>query len=195
MTNTYRILKRISHNRKDDGFARIVVASTKLVKLHNTNSSINHFSKAQQILGEKNPRVFFCLGVSHLNRLGTKNNTNRSLTLLKSFTFFFNYYNLSNKSQEASFNLARAFHQVGFFYLAVPFYERAIEMGKELRKEDEKMIDEKEEEEGKNLFEIGSSSNPLDYNLESESYFNLHLIYKKSGNNDLANECIEKIVL
>jgi general transcription factor 3C polypeptide 3 (transcription factor C subunit 4) len=185
-------LKRISQSRKDDGFARIVVGSTKLVKLYNTNSSINHFSKAQQILGDKNPRLYFCLGVSHLNRLSTKKNTNRSSTLLKSFTFFFNYYNLSNKSQEASFNLARAFHQVGFFYLAVPFYEQVIEMGKEIREKEE--IEMKDEEE-KEIFEIGSSSNPKHYNLDQEANFNLHLIYKNSGNNELANECIENIIL
>lgn len=89
----------------------------------------------------------------------------RHYMVCQAFTFLYQYHHLreGDSPQEAAFNLARAFHQLGLAHLAVPYYEKALSM-----------------------------QAPDDYptraiyDLKREAAYNLSQIYKASGAPHLA---------
>eukprot|EP00246_Nothoceros_aenigmaticus_P003425 TRINITY_DN14585_c0_g1_i2.p1 TRINITY_DN14585_c0_g1~~TRINITY_DN14585_c0_g1_i2.p1 ORF type:complete len:363 (-),score=47.56 TRINITY_DN14585_c0_g1_i2:149-1174(-) len=138
-----------------------------------------------------NPFVCLCIGVAFVNLSLGFRLSNRNQTLLQGFTFLYQYQRLSKYSQESYYNVARAFHHVGFTHLAVLYYEKVLahfekdhpivtvthqrdEFGAEILKEPVDSVKK----------QFGHSD------LRREAAHNLHLIYKKSGAVDLARQVL-----
>jgi general transcription factor 3C polypeptide 3 (transcription factor C subunit 4) len=91
-------------------------------------------------LVKDDPVLEFSIGLAYLHRAIQRQANNRHLLILEALTFLFRYRELifqksrgyegavaASMSQEAEYNIARAFHQIGLFTLAVRYYERAIQ--------------------------------------------------------------------
>jgi general transcription factor 3C polypeptide 3 (transcription factor C subunit 4) len=74
------------------------------------------------------PIICLCIGINYLNLVMNRRTANRHLLVMQAFTFLYKYYKLRNGDQEANFNLARAYHQIGVNYLAVIYYNRVLEL-------------------------------------------------------------------
>jgi general transcription factor 3C polypeptide 3 (transcription factor C subunit 4) len=72
---------------------------------------------------------------------------------------------LRNGDEEASYNVARAFHQLGLYHLAIPYYEKVLQSNNE-----------------------NSSSK----SLVREAAYNLTLIYRASESYSLVREIVRK---
>jgi len=110
---------------------------------------------------------------------------NRHISILQGMTFIFQYCRLQyTKSknydevegaairQQAEYNVARAFHQVGLETFAVKYYENALRISEE--------------------FEGGGLGKR---DLKFEAAHNLNLIFQLSGNTQAAREIAEKFLV
>lgn len=53
---------------------------------------------------------------------------NRHELMLRGFAFFSRYEQLRGDIPEVHYNIGRAFHQIGIYHLALPYYEKVISM-------------------------------------------------------------------
>ncbi|KAL1917281.1 uncharacterized protein VTP21DRAFT_4937 [Calcarisporiella thermophila] len=93
--------------------------------------AIDHYAKAY-LLNPTDPVICFSLGISLLHRAMQRTGTaNRHHQIMQGFTFLMRYYRLREGSQEAAYNLARAFHYLDLGTLAVRHYERVFQLPSE----------------------------------------------------------------
>ena len=185
-------MKKRSNSHQKDASLNMYTAS--LIVSSGTfliSEALDYLFRAHSVLGDSNPALHLSIGVVYLNMVLTKSNLHRTSTLLRAFTFLFHYYNTSNKSQEACYNLGRAFHQMGMNYLAVPFYQSAMKMSAPIRRQDHQQAPPTGEEP---TCVIGTSDDEECRNLKRDAAYNLHLIYKQNGNKELALKMLEYIV-
>ncbi|KAK4390009.1 Transcription factor tau subunit sfc4 [Sesamum angolense] len=111
---------------------------------------------------------------------------NKHQTLLQGLAFLYNNSRLCGDSQEALYNIARAYHHVGLVSLAATFYEKVLAIREKdypipvLPNENQDHVDDKK---------------PGYCDLRREAAYNLHLIYKKSGALDLARQVLKDHVV
>ena len=93
--------------------------------------------------------------------------------------FVFNYYFLrgGETSQEANYNVARAFHQCGLNHLAMPYYEKVLKIFD---------LSTNTDDDGGFQGDNGNSS------LVREAAYNLCNIYIQSGNMSLPRILLRK---
>ncbi|TDH68311.1 hypothetical protein CCR75_004520 [Bremia lactucae] len=128
------------------------------------------------------PLTLFCIGLAFLSASMQRTINDRQHTVAKAFAFLQQYeqtritapsdINSKFRQIEAWYNIGRAHQQLGLFHLAIPMYERVlrfIEESKELKR-----------------------NVPPEYMICRETAYNLSLIYKQSGANDLARYLIAK---
>jgi general transcription factor 3C polypeptide 3 (transcription factor C subunit 4) len=119
----------------------------------------------------KEPLVNLCLGLAYLHLANNRKTSDRQHVVMQSFSFLYQYFKLRNKNMEATYNIARAFHQLGLVHLAVPYYERVLAM-----------------EDDPDMKQTGES-------LKRETAFNLSLIYKASGSYSLARQVLHQYIV
>eukprot|EP01125_Pyxidicula_operculata_P021862 TRINITY_DN870_c0_g1_i2.p1 TRINITY_DN870_c0_g1~~TRINITY_DN870_c0_g1_i2.p1 ORF type:complete len:580 (+),score=120.59 TRINITY_DN870_c0_g1_i2:949-2688(+) len=127
--------------------------------------ALTHYLKAYQISNHKIPLLCLNIGIAFLNLVMNKTTEDRHGTIIKAFTFLYEYYNLRNRGIEALYNLARGFHQLGLVQFATPLYEKALKM----------------------------TDDP--HNIKMEVAFNLSLIYRASGSTVLAHNLLLKYLV
>ena len=120
----------------------------------------------------QDPLINLCIGVAYMCRAMQRKTENRHLQLMQAFTFLFRYYRLRSKDQEATFNIARAYHHIGIVNLATEYYEKVLSMS-----------GSRGDGGGD---EVGSM------NLKREAAYNLSLIYTASGSKELAQIVLRK---
>ncbi|KXS21759.1 TPR-like protein [Gonapodya prolifera JEL478] len=72
------------------------------------------------------PLINLTLGIAFLGKALTRQTENRHLQITQGLAFIFRYYDLRRGNAEACYNVARAFHQIGLLHLAIPYYERCL---------------------------------------------------------------------
>ena len=87
----------------------------------------------------------------------------RNSAVLRGFSFLSHYAELMNHSQEACYNLGRAYHQLGLSSDAIPYYELVLSQSKREADSDD---------------------------LLREAAHNLALIYRNSGATELARRVL-----
>uniref|UniRef100_H3HC32 Uncharacterized protein n=1 Tax=Phytophthora ramorum TaxID=164328 RepID=H3HC32_PHYRM len=128
------------------------------------------------------PLTLFCIGLAFLSASMQRTINDRQHTVAKAFAFLQQYERTRVAAPsditsdirhiEAWYNIGRAHQQLGLFHLAIPMYERVLRFC-------EKNKDQQCEV-------------PPEYLLCRETAYNLSLIYKQSGANDLARYLIAK---
>lgn len=117
------------------------------------------------------------LGLAYLHYALKRQSENRHYLMMQGFSFLQNYYNdrhmskVPSERQEAEFNLGRAYHMLGLTHLAIPYYERCLDLSQAFNDE-------------------GSESNLEDY--AQEAAFTLQGIWATSGRTELAQAVTEK---
>jgi general transcription factor 3C polypeptide 3 (transcription factor C subunit 4) len=90
-------------------------------------TNLDHYNHALDI-GPRDPLVHFCIGLCHLHLSMQRKVENRHFALGKALTFLFQYTELAENKAEADYNMARAMHQLGLVHLAVPLYEKVLQV-------------------------------------------------------------------
>ncbi|KAL8572519.1 hypothetical protein ACOMHN_019558 [Nucella lapillus] len=117
------------------------------------------------------PLINLCIGLCYFHLSCQKFTSRKDWLILEGIAFMNTYLDLRGKCQEAYYNLGRAMQQLDLAYAAVYYYKKALSLPP--------VIEDKD----------GT------FDLSREIAFNLSLIYRKSGNMDLARLCIEKYIV
>ncbi|KAI9002582.1 hypothetical protein DFJ74DRAFT_746437 [Hyaloraphidium curvatum] len=99
-----------------------------LLAARSYSNAISSYIKAYNI-SNNDPLINLSLGIAFLHRAMNRQTDNRHLQIVQAFTFLFRYYDLRRGNGEACYNIARAFHQIGLFHLAIPYYETVLAEG------------------------------------------------------------------
>mmetsp|Transcript_7133 Transcript_7133/g.11257 ORF Transcript_7133/g.11257 Transcript_7133/m.11257 type:complete len:971 (-) Transcript_7133:169-3081(-) len=118
------------------------------------------------------PVINLCIGLGYLQQVMSRMTTDRNYFAIQAFTFLHKYFSIRKGSEEACYNLARAYHQIGLLQFAVPYYEKVLSMP---HHHDSKDV-------GKG--EVNS--------LKREAAYNLSLIYRSSGSHALARQILQE---
>ncbi|CCH46085.1 Transcription factor tau subunit [Wickerhamomyces ciferrii] len=117
------------------------------------------------------PIVCLNAGLAHVHRSMQRSSSNRHLELLQGLKFIFEYYELRNSKnferlehQEAAYNVARVYHLLGLFSIAVEYYNQVLTSFDDL---------------------------DIEEDLKRPAAYNLILIYNESGNTRLSNKIME----
>ncbi|OWM77222.1 general transcription factor 3C polypeptide 3 isoform X2 [Punica granatum] len=129
-----------------------------------------------------NALVNLCVGTSLINLALGFRLKNKQQCLTQGMAFLFNNMKLTENSQEAMYNIARAFHHVGLVSFAVLYYDKVLRT-----REKDYPIPKLPNEEP----DLLGSLKPGYCNLRREAAYNLHLIYKRSGAHDLARQILK----
>lgn len=80
---------------------------------------LDYFARAYS-LAPDHPMVNLSIGIAYLHRAMQRQSDNRHWDILQAMTFLFEYHDIRNSDhehwrerQEAEYNIARAFHQIG----------------------------------------------------------------------------------
>ncbi|CAI9112914.1 OLC1v1013423C1 [Oldenlandia corymbosa var. corymbosa] len=125
------------------------------------------------------PLINLCAGTALINLALGHRLQNKHQCVAQGLAFLYNNLRLCKNSQEALYNIARAYHHVGLVTLAAANYEKVLAM----HENDYPIPTLPNDNPDKR---INPKSGYCD--LRREAAYNLHLIYKKSGAIDLARQ-------
>ena len=124
------------------------------------------------------------IGLAYLHRAVQRQINNRHITILQAMTFIFHYYRLQYEKsqkfpgvegaalrQQAEYNIARSFHQIGLMTFACKYYDSALRISEEW----------------------GEKMGRRDLKLDIAH--NLSLIFQLSGNVKAAKEITENFLV
>ncbi|CAH8392851.1 unnamed protein product [Eruca vesicaria subsp. sativa] len=130
------------------------------------------------------PLINLCVGAALINLALGFRLKNRHECLAQGFAFLYNNIRICSNSQEALYNVARAYHHVGLVTLAASYYEKVLAMyEKEYSMPMPKLPNEDPN--------VAKELKPVSCDLRKEAAHNLHLIYKHSGAFDLARQVLK----
>ncbi|XP_078156073.1 uncharacterized protein LOC144551848 isoform X1 [Carex rostrata] len=173
---------RYMRNIRNDCIQPIIISGHQFNSLSQHQAATADYLEAYKIQPD-NPLINLCVGTSLINLALGFRLKNKHHCILQGFAFLYKYLRLCGNSQEAFYNIARAYHHVGLVTLAASYYEKVLAMT------------EKDEPVPKLPYEKtlpdqqDAKSNYCD--LRREAAYNLHLIYKKSGAVDLARQILK----
>ncbi|EDV23087.1 uncharacterized protein TRIADDRAFT_58003 [Trichoplax adhaerens] len=120
------------------------------------------------------PLLALCIANTYLHMATQRTTANKNYCILQGIAFLYLYKNQRGSCQEAYYNVGRAYHQLGLFHLAVHYYRKAL-LTPISRK---------------NFIEKNQSDVLKKYDLSREAAYNLSLIYRNSGSEDLARHIL-----
>lgn len=123
----------------------------------------------------EDPLISLCLGLQYIHLACQRFPRNRHFCVVQGIIFLFQYLGLRGECQEAFYNIARAFHQLGLLQFAVHYYNKALEFP----------LHEASKSDGSNCGKFSEK-----HDLHRETAFNLSLIYRASGNEIMARELL-----
>ncbi|CAK7340077.1 unnamed protein product [Dovyalis caffra] len=160
------------------------IASRMLANLWNLFTMLSHhqdaareYLEAYKLMPEC-PLINLCVGTALINLTLGFRLQNKHQCLAQGLAFLYNNLQLTENSQEALYNIARAYHHVGLVSLAASYYEKVLATC-EKDYPIPKLLNENSEME---------NMKPGYCDLHREAAYNLHLIYKNSGAFDLARQ-------
>uniref|UniRef100_H2ZEG2 General transcription factor IIIC, polypeptide 3 n=1 Tax=Ciona savignyi TaxID=51511 RepID=H2ZEG2_CIOSA len=137
--------------------------------------ALGEYERAHK-MDPENPLYLLLIGVVFFHISCQKYTDHKHSLVVQGLAFFEKYRTARRLDQESYYNLGRALHQIGLETFALHYYLRALDS--------QPVVVSCPGSESK-------SSNPH-FDLTCEIGFNLSLIYRKSGNIDLANQTIHK---
>lgn len=110
-------------------------------------SAMNYYFRAYTITPE-DPMLNLCLGLCYIQHAQKRQSENRQFQIQQGLSFVFRYYDLRTEAniavykQEAEFNVGRVWHALGLTHLAIPAYERCIQLSNRVREEHDRIGNE-----------------------------------------------------
>ncbi|XP_057508578.1 uncharacterized protein LOC130791465 isoform X2 [Actinidia eriantha] len=169
---------RVKHK---DSIAPMIISGHQLTMISQHQAAAREYLEAYKLMPD-NPLTNLCVGTALINLALGFRLQNKHQCLLQGLAFLYNNIQLSEHSQEALYNIARAYHHLGLVTLAASYYEKVL------------AIHEKDYPIPKLPNENHDVTDNLkqDYcDLRREAAYNLHLIYKRSGALDLARQVLK----
>ncbi|CAF9918366.1 MAG: hypothetical protein GOMPHAMPRED_001501 [Gomphillus americanus] len=102
--------------------------------------ALNYFYRARS-LDLTNPLINLSLALAYIHHALTRQSLNRHQIIMQGLVFLFQYHdrriqsNVIAEQQEATYNVARTFHLLGLPHLAIPRYEKVLQLAEKLRAE------------------------------------------------------------
>ena len=118
-----------------------------------------------------NPMVPLMLGVTFVHLACQKFSSRKHSLVVQGCAFLQNYAKMRGNCQETCYNLGRAMHQLGILPAAMHYYKKVLDMNSPVPEDEE------------------------DFSLKREAAFNLSLIYKNAGSEDLARMLIDRYIV
>lgn len=78
------------------------------------------------------------LALGYIHYALKRQSENRHYLIMQGLSFLFVYYDLRHSSkslqekQEAEYNVARAYHMLGLTHLAIPYYQKCLDLSQDL---------------------------------------------------------------
>uniref|UniRef100_A0A0E0MEK8 General transcription factor 3C polypeptide 3 n=1 Tax=Oryza punctata TaxID=4537 RepID=A0A0E0MEK8_ORYPU len=170
-----------TREEKTDCVPPIIISGHRFTAISQHQSAARDYLEAYK-LNPENPLINLCVGSALINLALGFRLQNKNQCIVQAFAFLFRYLHLCDNSQEALYNIARAYHHVGLNTLAAIYYEKAL------------AIVVKDYPIPRLPYEENSCAQqdvkPGYCDIRREAAFNLHLIYKKSGADDLARRIL-----
>ncbi|GAB2286529.1 hypothetical protein Dimus_020927 [Dionaea muscipula] len=154
----------------------MMISGNQFTTISHHQAAAREYLEAYKLMPESS-LINLCTGTSLINLSFGHRLQNKHHTVAQGLAFLYNNLRLHGETQEALYNIARAYHHVGLFTLAASYYEKVLAV---------------EEKDGP-LPELskmkGHKTGCCD--LRREAAYNLHLIYRKSGAVDLARQLLK----
>ncbi|KAL6214877.1 hypothetical protein ACLB2K_014309 [Fragaria x ananassa] len=171
---------RHRRNRLKDCAPPSIITGHHYTRKSRHQDAAREYLEAYKLLPE-NPLVNLCAGTALINLAHGHRLQNKHHCIAQGFAFLYNNLRVCKSSQEAMYNIARAFHQVGLVTLAASYYEKVL--GIHVKDYPIPKLPHENPHSNRN-------QSPGYCDLRREAAFNLHLIYKQSGSFDLARQVL-----
>ncbi|KAH7678990.1 TPR-like protein [Dioscorea alata] len=176
--------KFLHHMRtQKDCVPPMIMLGHQFTMLSQHQSAAREYLEAYKLQPE-NPLINLCVGTALINLALGHRLRNKHQCIAQGLAFLYNYLRICNDSQDAMYNIARAYQHVGLVTLAVSYYEKVL-----TTQEKDHPIPRLPYEEN---FSASDNYHPGFCSLHREAAYNLHLIYKKSGTVDLARQILKQ---
>ncbi|KAL2539019.1 tetratricopeptide repeat (TPR)-containing protein [Forsythia ovata] len=184
MDNRYSKHNRFLHNMRvkhKDSVPPIMISAHQFTMISQHQAAAREYLEAYKLMPDS-PLINLCVGTALINLALGLRLQNKHQCMAQGLAFLCNNFRLCDNSQEALYNIARAYHHIGLVSLATSYYEKVLAM-----REKDYPIPKLPNE----------NQDPMDYerpgycDLRREAAYNLHLIYKKSGAFDLARQVLK----
>ncbi|KAA6423612.1 MAG: hypothetical protein FRX49_06672 [Trebouxia sp. A1-2] len=129
-------------------------------------------------LNPHQPLTLLCIALGYMQQAMTRKVDDRNRVVLQAFAFFQEYARHREHEQESNYNLGRAAHHLGLVHIAVEYYQKCLDG---IGSESVQALH-------------GGSEPPYEAGLSQEAAFNLSLIYRGTGADDLARQVLQKYV-
>ncbi|XP_047955109.1 general transcription factor 3C polypeptide 3-like isoform X1 [Salvia hispanica] len=169
---------RVKHK---DSIPPILITGHQFTMISQHQTAAREYLHAYKLMPD-NPLINLCGGTALINLSLGLRLQNKHQTFLQGLAFLYNNLRLCGDSQEALYNIARAYHHVGLVSLAAQYYEKALTT----REKDYPIPTLPYENQNATKIKM-----PGYCDLRREAAYNLHLIYKQSGAFDLARQVLK----
>lgn len=113
--------------------------------------ALNYFYRARS-LDPSHPLINLSLGLAYIHHAIKRQSMNRHQMIMQGLVFIYQYYDKRMESdllaerQEALYNVGRTFHLLGLIHLAIPRYEKVLQISEELRvlRQQDRVLSEEE---------------------------------------------------
>lgn len=169
-----------ARNQHKDCIPPIIIAGHQFCEICQYQVAAKEYLEAHK-LRPNCPLINLCIGTALINLAFDIRLKNKHQCVLQGLAFLYNNLQLCENSQEALYNIARAYQQVGLVSLAASYYEKVLTMT-----EKDCPIPSFPYEN-----QCAQIRKPGHCDLRREAAYNLHLIYKASGAFDLARQVLQ----
>ncbi|KAL1533395.1 general transcription factor 3C polypeptide 3-like isoform X2 [Salvia divinorum] len=169
---------RVKHK---DSIPPILITGHQFTMISQHQTAAREYLQAYKQMPD-NPLINLCGGTALINLSLGLRLQNKHQTFLQGLAFLYNNLRLCGDSQEALYNIARAYHHVGLVSLAAQYYEKALAT----HEKDYPFPTLPYESQNATKIKMAGYCD-----LRREATYNLHLIYKQSGAFDLARQVLK----
>ncbi|KAF2433705.1 TPR-like protein [Tothia fuscella] len=104
------------------------------------SSALTYYFRAY-VIAPEDPIINLCIAISYVQMGYKRQSENRQYQIQQGLSFLFQYYDIRMKGnvalhmQEAEFNVGMMWHSLGLLHLALPAYERALQLSERVQAE------------------------------------------------------------
>lgn len=179
-------VKRSSHEKHELDAGILLMYGHMVAVANHSHSALPYYYRALALQPD-NVCVNLSIACMWIQNSMKRQTENRQFGITQALSFLYRYYDLrvaSGKAchrQEAEYNVARAWHQLGLTHLALPAYERVLSLSEDVQEE--------------RLESIKRGEEPIEVDAEDfavEAAYALQNMYAVAGNQEAARRVTEE---